>query len=240
MNYLEEQLAALPEDLRNPEDVREVRGLKTVAFDAVRFRLASSDACHQPPRDRGAQAPDAAERGGAAGSGRASDRRAPIRCESQGFGRLLRLRKTRNSVITKLLAKKENTAATIFDKLRFRIVTEKPEHVYRYRVAHGEPLPFNYVIPGGHNNLVPLAETLARPEFKGLVEGMQGGERKTNRSIQRTTRSPGAATGRSTSSWTFRFGSTTWLPPVRRALGRTAMVLVVRSSTRDGAPQRGG
>ena len=87
-------------------------------------------------------------------------------------------RKTRNSVITKLLAKKENTAATIFDKLRFRIVTEEPEHVLPAIAWLTENLfPFNYVIPGeSHNNLVPLAETLARPEFKGLVEGMQGGD----------------------------------------------------------------
>lgn len=72
-------------------------------------------------------------------------------------------RKTRNSIITKLLAKKENTAVTIFDKLRFRIVTEERDQVIP---ALGwlirELVPFNFVIPGqSHNSLIPLQGLLS-------------------------------------------------------------------------------
>jgi uncharacterized protein (TIGR04552 family) len=71
-------------------------------------------------------------------------------------------RKTRNSIITKLLAKKENTAVTIFDKLRFRIVTEeRAEVVPALGWLIRELVPFNFVIPGqSHNSLVPLEALL--------------------------------------------------------------------------------
>jgi uncharacterized protein (TIGR04552 family) len=65
-------------------------------------------------------------------------------------------RKTRSSIVTKLLAKKENIAATVFDKLRYRMVVERhadllPSLVWMCRNF----FPFNYVIPGqSHNNLV--------------------------------------------------------------------------------------
>jgi uncharacterized protein (TIGR04552 family) len=72
-------------------------------------------------------------------------------------------RKTRNSIITKLLAKKENTAVTIFDKLRFRIVTEeRAEVVPALGWLIRELVPFNFVIPGqSHNSLVPLEALLS-------------------------------------------------------------------------------
>lgn len=65
-------------------------------------------------------------------------------------------RKSRSSIITKLLAKKETIAATIFDKLRFRVVVETqhdlvPALAWLWRHV----FPFNYVIPGqSHNNLL--------------------------------------------------------------------------------------
>jgi uncharacterized protein (TIGR04552 family) len=67
-------------------------------------------------------------------------------------------RKTRNSVITKLIAKKESIAATIFDKLRFRIVTETKDHILPAVCWLTRNIfPFNYVIPGqSHNNLFTL------------------------------------------------------------------------------------
>ena len=43
---------------------------------------------------------------------------------------LLWLSQSANSVITKLLAKRENIAATIFDKLRFRIITEDQSAIF--------------------------------------------------------------------------------------------------------------
>jgi len=68
-------------------------------------------------------------------------------------------RKSRSSIITKLLAKKETIAATIFDKLRFRIVVEtRDDLVPALRWLRRHALPFNYVIPGqSHNNLLDPA-----------------------------------------------------------------------------------
>ncbi|MFT4622178.1 MAG: hypothetical protein ACI8PZ_000834 [Myxococcota bacterium] len=72
-------------------------------------------------------------------------------------------RKSRSSVITKLLAKAENIAATIFDKLRFRIVVDSPADLaptLAYMTRH--MFPFNYVIPAqSHNNLLDPATLLA-------------------------------------------------------------------------------
>jgi uncharacterized protein (TIGR04552 family) len=71
-------------------------------------------------------------------------------------------RKSRSSVITKLLAKREAVAATIFDKLRYRIVVEHPDDLLgalAWLTRH--VFPFNYVIPNeSHNNLVEMADLL--------------------------------------------------------------------------------
>jgi uncharacterized protein (TIGR04552 family) len=65
-------------------------------------------------------------------------------------------RKARSSVITKLISKKGNLAATIFDKLRFRIIVANQSDLapcLAYLVHN--LFPFNYVIPGeSHNNLL--------------------------------------------------------------------------------------
>jgi len=72
-------------------------------------------------------------------------------------------RKSRSSVITKLLAKREAVAATIFDKLRYRIVVEQPDDLIGalgWLTRH--VFPFNYVIPNqSHNNLVAMSDVLA-------------------------------------------------------------------------------
>lgn len=71
-------------------------------------------------------------------------------------------RKSRSSMITKLLAKREAVAATIFDKLRFRVVVARksdlaPTLAYLAR----ELFPFNYLVPGqSHNNLLPFHRVL--------------------------------------------------------------------------------
>ena len=85
-------------------------------------------------------------------------------------------RKTRTSLITKLLAKRETIAATVFDKLRFRIITEEPEQilpVLAYLARH--LFPFNYVIPGqSHNNLVHLRRAIRdTPHYATLASQMQ-------------------------------------------------------------------
>jgi uncharacterized protein (TIGR04552 family) len=85
-------------------------------------------------------------------------------------------RKSRSSIITKLLAKKEAVAAQVFDKLRYRVLVEHLSDVAPVlALLAREVFPFNYVVPGQcHNNLlapeeVPLhlsederAEALAR------------------------------------------------------------------------------
>lgn len=85
-------------------------------------------------------------------------------------------RKERHSIITKLLAKRETTAATIFDKLRFRIVTEKPEHVVPVIAWQVRNLfPLNYVIPGqSHNNLVRMDQLLRSADYAQYLDKLQG------------------------------------------------------------------
>jgi len=186
VNYLEEHLGLhFPDDLRKPDDVREVfvEASKTGGFRRRQIQacvilklmhvinhLETVELKHQTPLSE-AELLDLAERRIVATADKMRQSGFPL---VAFYGS----RKTRNSVITKLLAKKENTAATIFDKLRFRIVTEGPEHVLPAISWLTENLfPFNYVIPGeSHNNLVPLSETLTQPQYKGLVEGMQGGD----------------------------------------------------------------
>ena len=65
-------------------------------------------------------------------------------------------RKARSSVITKLLAKKDSVAATIFDKLRFRIIVRDPGDLAGMLAwMCRNVFPFNYCIPGqSHNNLL--------------------------------------------------------------------------------------
>ena len=71
-------------------------------------------------------------------------------------------RKSRSSIITKLIAKKDTIAATIFDKLRFRFVVPTPDDVMPTLAWMQEhAFPFNYVIPGeSHNNLVDPEDLL--------------------------------------------------------------------------------
>jgi uncharacterized protein (TIGR04552 family) len=71
-------------------------------------------------------------------------------------------RKRRDSLITKLLAKKATIAAHIYDKLRFRLVTREREDVVPVlRELLHRLIPFNYVIPGESvNGLVSLDDWL--------------------------------------------------------------------------------
>jgi len=193
VNYLEEHLGLhFPEDLRAPEDVRNVflEASKTGGFRRRQIQacvilklmhvinhLETAELKHQTPLSE-AELLDLAERRIVA----AADK---MRRSGFPLVAFYGSRKTRNSVITKLLAKKENTAATIFDKLRFRIVTEKKEHVLPAIAWLTENLfPFNYVIPGeSHNNLVQLSEVLKRPEYADFLEHMQGGHTNEDREL---------------------------------------------------------
>ena len=75
--------------------------------------------------------------------------------------------KTRHSVITKLLAKKETLAAQIYDRVRYRVVTADREHVLPVLVRLCDLLiPFNFVVPGQTQN------TLI--SFRRLVQNNSG------------------------------------------------------------------
>jgi uncharacterized protein (TIGR04552 family) len=71
--------------------------------------------------------------------------------------------KTRQSVITKLISKRENVAAQIYDRHRYRIVVQEPEALVGVVLALAHELfPFNYVVPGQtQNTLVSLGHLLA-------------------------------------------------------------------------------
>jgi len=73
-------------------------------------------------------------------------------------------RKHADSLITKLLAKKESIAADVYDKLRFRMITNTEEQVlFVMRELTQRLVPFNYVIPGQSvNDIIKIRETLGR------------------------------------------------------------------------------
>lgn len=81
--------------------------------------------------------------------------------------------KPRHSLMTKLLAKRESVAAQIFDRVRYRIVTERRDQIPGVVLALTERLfPFNHTIPGQtQNNLVGFADLL-----KGHPDGARIGE----------------------------------------------------------------
>ena len=84
-------------------------------------------------------------------------------------------RKARNSIITKLLAKSDNIAATVFDKLRYRIVTETRSAIVPTLVWLARNLfPFNYVIPGeSHNNLLEFENLTKQSVYRHLLDELQ-------------------------------------------------------------------
>jgi uncharacterized protein (TIGR04552 family) len=84
-------------------------------------------------------------------------------------------RKERDSLITKLLAKKESIAAHVYDKLRFRLVVKELDDLLPVlRELLHRLIPFNYVIPGETvNQLVPLARVLKHGELAGFVPQLQ-------------------------------------------------------------------
>ena len=73
-------------------------------------------------------------------------------------------RKEPDSLITKLLAKRDNIAAHVYDKLRFRMITQsEDEIVFVLRELVQRLVPFNYVIPGESlNDIVDLHGFLER------------------------------------------------------------------------------
>ncbi|HEU5057361.1 MAG TPA: TIGR04552 family protein [Kofleriaceae bacterium] len=85
-------------------------------------------------------------------------------------------RKSQDSLITKLLAKRSTLAASIYDKLRFRMIVRREEDLAPMLVAlHRELIPFNYVVPGASiNHLLPFKKVLDSSErLAGLEPELQ-------------------------------------------------------------------
>ena len=88
-------------------------------------------------------------------------------------------RKNKDSLYTKLLSKSEATAAQIYDKLRFRVVTRSTDEIFGVlRMLQREILPFNYVIPEqSTNTLLPFdTHCASQPELRALRARMQSFE----------------------------------------------------------------
>jgi uncharacterized protein (TIGR04552 family) len=86
--------------------------------------------------------------------------------------------KTRHSVITKLLAKKETLAAQIYDRVRYRVVTPTREEVMPTLVRLCELLiPFNFVVPGQTQNTLISFRKLVHdhPQLRSLLPQLQIG-----------------------------------------------------------------
>lgn len=80
--------------------------------------------------------------------------------------------KSRSSLVTKLLAKKDTVAAQVYDKTRFRLVTRTQDDllpVLHYLTHH--LFPFNFLVPGQtENTLLPFKTLLERyPHFGGYL-----------------------------------------------------------------------
>lgn len=88
-------------------------------------------------------------------------------------------RKPRDSQITKLLAKRSTLAASIYDKLRFRLIVPSVDDlVPTLATLTRQLIPFNYVVPGESvNQLVDLAALYDRDEhLRALAPQMQAQE----------------------------------------------------------------
>lgn len=77
--------------------------------------------------------------------------------------------KTRESTITKLIAKKDSTAAAIYDRTRFRvIVKERDDIIPTLYFLTQRLLPFNFIVPSQTENTLIRFKDLVRqyPNFK--------------------------------------------------------------------------
>ncbi len=84
--------------------------------------------------------------------------------------------KGRTSLVTKLLAKKESVAAQVFDRVRYCIVTERPDQIAPVMWHLMQTLfPFNYAVPGQtQNSLVRFADLVAsHPEGREIAGQLQ-------------------------------------------------------------------
>jgi uncharacterized protein (TIGR04552 family) len=85
-------------------------------------------------------------------------------------------RKPKDSLITKLLAKRSTQAAKVYDKLRFRLTVRRYEDLIpTLAMLTRQLIPFNYVVPGESvNKLIPFDETVtAHARLASLRDKLQ-------------------------------------------------------------------
>jgi len=84
-------------------------------------------------------------------------------------------RKQRDAQILKLLAKRETLAASLYDKLRFRLVTAARQDIVPVlRELCHRLIPFNYVVPGQTlNQLVPFRPLLEQTSLSKFKDDLQ-------------------------------------------------------------------
>ena len=93
-------------------------------------------------------------------------------------------RKTSESILSKLLAKRDTQVAQLFDKLRFRFVVERREDIPPLLLALTWALvPFNYVVPAqSENSLLDLDRMLARAGNLASIRALQDDHTSLNES----------------------------------------------------------
>jgi uncharacterized protein (TIGR04552 family) len=85
-------------------------------------------------------------------------------------------RKTYDSIITKLLSKRQGNRAMLYDMLRFRIVTATMEEIVPVVAYLSQHLfPFHYTVPGeSHNSLFNLRDYMRRhPRISKMIPELQ-------------------------------------------------------------------
>ena len=86
-------------------------------------------------------------------------------------------RKPRDSLVTKLLAKRSTLAASIYDKTRFRLVLRDREDILPVLIELTHRLiPFNYVVPNESvNDIIAFRKSVQdSPTLARLAAGLQG------------------------------------------------------------------
>ncbi|TVQ94390.1 MAG: TIGR04552 family protein [Deltaproteobacteria bacterium] len=184
VSYLEEHLyLRFPRDLRNPDDLRDIF---LAASDPSGFRRRQVLCCvalklmhvihHMEAAELKSKIPVAEAELFDLAEGDILRRARVMRESGLPVLSFYGSRKARSSVITKLISKKENLAATIFDKLRFRIVVDHADALApTLAYLTKQFFPFNYVIPGqSHNNLLAPEDVVSclpsHTELQELIE----------------------------------------------------------------------
>ena len=85
-------------------------------------------------------------------------------------------RKTHDSIMTKLLSKRQGNRAMLYDMLRFRIITATTEEIVPVVAYLSQHLfPFHYTVPGeSHNSLFNLRDYMRRhPRISKMIPELQ-------------------------------------------------------------------